>query len=274
MLAETSAEGGETLKVCWSCVDLPRPLETQTIFSSLPATRSWFSFLFCSVFLYFSYGRPVSGETDEDDTESFVAKAYDRCFSCFHQHLRPSQNCEVQQFCKVVCLTGLDDQGQSSAQQEARKLWLKLTFCQISVNSWTVFTCFHFDVIKYWFRMSWLFGLMQIQVSLLKGLSARSWVSLTLSLEPGAFRVCGLCVWLTEAHPNLISYKQSFLEDGGMLFIIMTLAEAVPHTHFRKRKAGIFERRILSHGQMLRTTDPHTAPVQRNLTAWRPACII
>lgn len=66
-------------------------------------------------------------ETDDDDTESFVAK--------------------------VVCLTGLDDQGQSSAQQE---------------------------------------------VSLLKGLSA---------------------------HPNLISYKQSFLEDGGILFIIMTLAE-------------------------------------------------
>lgn len=28
-----------------------------------------------------------------------------------------------------------------------------------------------------------------------------------------------------SAHPNLIAYKQSFLEDGGLLFIIMTLAE-------------------------------------------------
>ncbi|CAJ1449499.1 unnamed protein product, partial [Effrenium voratum] len=54
---------------------------------------------------------------------------------------------------KVVCLSGLDAQGQAGAQQE---------------------------------------------VSLLKGLSA---------------------------HPNLIAYKQSFLEDGGLLFIIMTLAE-------------------------------------------------
>ncbi|CAK9059827.1 Serine/threonine-protein kinase Nek5 (Never in mitosis A-related kinase 5) (NimA-related protein kinase 5) [Durusdinium trenchii] len=54
---------------------------------------------------------------------------------------------------KVVCLSGLDAQGQAGAQQE---------------------------------------------VSLLKGLSA---------------------------HPNLIAYKQSFLEDGGVLFIIMTLAE-------------------------------------------------
>lgn len=58
-------------------------------------------------------------------------------------------------------------------------------------------------------------------------------------LEPGAL-LSGwglLCVWLTEAHPNLISYKQSFLEDGGMLFIIMTLAEAVPHTAFSKKKS-------------------------------------
>ena len=89
-----------------------------------------------------------------------------------------------------------------------------------------------------------------------------------LGIEPGA-EPSGwglLCVWLTEAHPNLISYKQSFLEDGGMLFIIMTLAEAVPLDIFEKEKQGI-ERRILSHGQMPRTTDPHTARVQRNLTA-------
>ena len=26
-----SAKGGGTLKVCWSCVDLSRPLETQTV---------------------------------------------------------------------------------------------------------------------------------------------------------------------------------------------------------------------------------------------------
>lgn len=84
VLAETSAEGGETLKVCWSCVDLPRPLETQTIFSISPgSTQLILFFFFCSAFLYFSSGRPVSGETDDDDTESFVAKAYDRCFVVF-----------------------------------------------------------------------------------------------------------------------------------------------------------------------------------------------
>lgn len=47
VLAETSAEGGETLKVCWSCVDLPRPLETQTIFSISPGSTQlilFFSF--------------------------------------------------------------------------------------------------------------------------------------------------------------------------------------------------------------------------------------
>lgn len=66
-------------------------------------------------------------ETEEEETEAFVAK--------------------------VVCLSGLDAQGQAGAQQE---------------------------------------------VSLLKGLSA---------------------------HPNLIAYKQSFLEDGGLLFIVMSLAE-------------------------------------------------
>mmetsp|Transcript_75404 Transcript_75404/g.121720 ORF Transcript_75404/g.121720 Transcript_75404/m.121720 type:complete len:458 (-) Transcript_75404:103-1476(-) len=63
----------------------------------------------------------------DDDTESFVAK--------------------------VVCLTGLDAQGQAGAQQE---------------------------------------------VSLLKGLSA---------------------------HPNLIAYRESFLEEAGILFIVMSLAE-------------------------------------------------
>jgi len=66
-------------------------------------------------------------EQDDPETESFVAK--------------------------VVCLTGLDAQGQAGAQQE---------------------------------------------VSLLKGLSA---------------------------HPNLITYRDSFFEDGGLLFIVMSLAE-------------------------------------------------
>lgn len=66
-------------------------------------------------------------ESDDPDTESFVAK--------------------------VVCLAGLDAQGQAAAQQE---------------------------------------------VSLLKGLSA---------------------------HPNLIAYRESFLEEAGILFIVMTLAE-------------------------------------------------
>jgi len=70
----------------------------------------------------------------------------------FRVREREEEDCEAF-VAKVVCLSGLDAQGQAGAQQE---------------------------------------------VSLLKGLSA---------------------------HPNLIAYKQSFLEDGGLLFIVMSLAE-------------------------------------------------
>ena len=55
VLAETSAEGGETLKVCWSCVDLPRPLETQTIFSISPGSTQLILFSLLQCFLVFFF---------------------------------------------------------------------------------------------------------------------------------------------------------------------------------------------------------------------------
>lgn len=83
-----------------------------------------------------------------------------------------------------------------------------------------------------------LFGLMQIQVSLLKGLSARSWVCLTLSLEP-CFQGGAFCVF------GSLRPIQTWLATSRAFWkMVVCCSSSWPwlrlfHTrHFRKRKAG------------------------------------
>lgn len=176
-----SAKGGGTLKVCWSCVDLPRPLETQTVY------------IFCR-------------QHSADFVFSFVV------LSCFRW--------DRWRWYWVLCCQGIWQMKQFSSELATKSKLLSATVLQGSLPHWfgwpgskfsttggpqavMILTfnwfsqfldslqCFHSDVITYWSRMSWLFGLMQFRSAFWKACRPVPEFDLASSL---AFRVC-FCVF-------------------------------------------------------------------------------